>query len=95
MPLNAYLYKIKKVDSARCPACGASHETINHLILECPTYAFEKWPLEQRLRKKRKEMALENILGDSELVKPLVNFLEATHRFTPIQSNENNQNVNN
>ena len=91
IPLNAYLYKIKKVDSARCPACGASHETIRHMLLKCPTYAFERWPLEQRLKKKRKELSLENILGDSEFIKPLINFLEATHRFSPTQNPENNQ----
>ena len=91
IPLNAYLFKIKKVNSARCPACGASHETIRHVILTCPIYVFERWPLEQRLKKKRKEMSLENILGDTEFIKPLVNFLEATHRFTPIQNTENSQ----
>ena len=91
IPLNTYLFKIKKVDSAQCPACGVSHETIRHVILMCPIYAFKRWPLEQHLKKKRKEMSLENILGDTEFIKSLVNFLKATHHFTPIQNTENSQ----
>ena len=83
IPLNAYLYKINKVDSAHCPACGASHESVRHFIVECPIYAFERWPLERRLKRKRKELMPENALGDQELVKSLVNFIEATHWFTP------------
>ena len=40
-PLNAYLHKINKVDSSRCPACDKDQEglsppeTINHFVFNC------------------------------------------------------------
>jgi hypothetical protein len=35
IPLNAYLERFKRTDSARCPACGEAEETVEHFILEC------------------------------------------------------------
>jgi hypothetical protein len=32
-PLNKYLKWIQRVDSSRCPACGADEETIEHFLL--------------------------------------------------------------
>jgi len=82
IPLNEYLKRIKKVDSVRCPSCGASPETVRDFLLECPGYAFERWTLENRLKKKRKTLTLETLLGDADLMIPLANFIEATHRFS-------------
>jgi ribonuclease HI len=82
IPLNKYLKRIKKVNSARCPSCGTSPETVRHFLLKCPGYAYERWTLENRLKKKRKTLTLEHLLGDAELMIPLVNYIEATHRFT-------------
>lgn len=39
MPVNQYLKDIKRVDSARCPACGEDYKTIKHFLLSCPSYA--------------------------------------------------------
>src|SRR5258707_635791 len=33
IPLNSFLKRIKKVDSARCPACGTNPETVRHFHL--------------------------------------------------------------
>jgi hypothetical protein len=44
-PLNNYLKRFKRVDSARCPACRADDETISHYLLICPSYAHERWAL--------------------------------------------------
>ena len=82
IPLNAYLKRFKLVDSARCPACGADAETVSHFLLQCPNYAYERWALEGSLRKRKKELTLENILGDPEAIKPLTNFIDASLRFT-------------
>jgi len=82
IPLNGYLKWIKKVDSARCPSCGTSPKTVRHFLLECPGYTFERWTLENRLKKKQKTLTIENLLGDADLMLPLANYLEATHRFT-------------
>ena len=44
-PLNGYLHWFKRVESARCPACGGARETPEHFILRCPKYAHERWAL--------------------------------------------------
>jgi hypothetical protein len=40
--LNGYLKRIRRVDSARCPACGADDENITHYLLNCLSYAYER-----------------------------------------------------
>jgi hypothetical protein len=82
IPLNKYLKRISRVDSEECPACGAESETVRHFLLECPGYAYERWVLERRLRKRQKEMTIENLLGDAEAIVPLTNFISASGRFT-------------
>ena len=82
IPLNGYLKRFKRTDSARCPACGADEETITHFLLLCPSYAHERWALARQAKKKKKVMSLDVLLGDSSLVIPLANYINATHRFT-------------
>jgi hypothetical protein len=41
-PVNQYLNRIGRVSSARCPACGNKSETVEHLLLRCPNYAYER-----------------------------------------------------
>ena len=81
-PLNQYLKRIGKVDSAQCPACGENEETIEHYLLTCPNYAHERWALTQKAKKLRKQLTLETLLGDKNMIAPLANFIEATHRFS-------------
>ena len=81
MPVNHYLKKIGKVDSARCPACGEEDETVEHYLLSCPSYAHERWTLEQQAKKRSKPLTMEVLLGDKHLIKPLANYIEATQRF--------------
>ena len=81
IPLNSYLEKFKKVDNARCPACGETRESVSHFLLHCPGYAHERWILDQRVRKKNKSLSKESLLGTPELIKPLANFIKASHRF--------------
>ena len=38
VPLNAFLERIKHVDSAQCPACRHAREDVKHFLLECPVY---------------------------------------------------------
>jgi len=80
-PVNYFLKRIGKVDSTRCPACGAEEETIEHYLLTCPSYAHERWALAQQVRKKHKQMTFEAILGDQDLTIPLANYIGATHHF--------------
>ena len=77
-PLNSYLHRFKKVDSARCPACGAQKETVEHFILKCPKFDHERWPLLQKI--KDHTPRLEKILADQKLIAPLFNYIDATER---------------
>ena len=36
VPLNKYLHRFKKVDHARCPACGDQVKTVEHFLIHCP-----------------------------------------------------------
>ena len=82
IPLNGYLKRFKRTDSARCPACGADEETITHFLLLCPSYAHERWALARQVKKNKKRMSLDALLGDPSLIIPLANYINATHRFT-------------
>ena len=83
IPLNSYLKRFKRVDSASCPACGAEDENIVHFLLFCPAYAHERWALARQVKKQRKTLSIETLLGDPNLVISLGNFVHATQRFTP------------
>jgi len=81
-PLNSYLKRFKRMDSARCPACGADEETIEHFLLFCPVYAYERWALARQVKKQRKMISIVSLLGDPKLVTLLGNFINAMQRFT-------------
>ena len=81
IPLNKYLHKFKRTDKANCPACGDENETIAHFLLHCPMYAFERWALAKHVKKRRKELTIETLLGDPELAIPLANYMDGTGRF--------------
>jgi zinc-binding in reverse transcriptase len=78
IPLNSYLYKFKLVDSPRCPACGAAPETIQHFLFTCPSYAYERWPLQQKCKG---TLSLKKIMTDRKLVKTLLRYITATEQF--------------
>ena len=78
-PLNGYLHRFKKVDSARCPACGDQCETAEHFLLRCPKYAHERWPLLVKINRTAPSMT--DILSNQKTIIPLINFLDATGRF--------------
>ena len=87
-PVNQYLKRIGKVDSARCPACGADEETIRHFLIQCPSYAHERWALAKQASKQRKQVTMEALLGTPELAIPLANYIDATKRFSNIDTKE-------
>lgn len=41
VPLNRYLHRIGKSDSASCEQCQDGDEMVQHFILECPAYQWE------------------------------------------------------
>ena len=79
-PLNHYLHKFKKIDSPRCPACGYPKETVEHFLIHCPKYAHERWPLRNRFRGGLPKLS--KMLTNPKLLMPIVNFIEATQRFS-------------
>ena len=78
-PLNSYLHRFQKVDSARCPACGDPHETTEHFLLRCPKFAHKRWPLLALLN--RTTPSLTDLLTNQKAIIPLINYIEATERF--------------
>ena len=78
-PLNKYLHRFKKVDHARCPACGDQVETVEHFLLHCPNFTHECWLLLVKL-KRTVPLTIE-ILSNKNTILSLINFIEATERF--------------
>jgi ribonuclease HI len=78
-PLNNYLHRFHKVDSPRCPACGAPKETAEHFIKRCTGYAHERWLLMREF--KASDPKLEEILSDPEAISQLSKYLTETGRF--------------
>ena len=80
IPLNSYLKRINKVDSVSCPLCGATNKTVWHFLLIHPGY----WALEARLKEKHKHLTYNNILDDVDFFVPLANYINVSHRFSPM-----------
>ena len=78
-PLNEYLHIFKKVDSAQCPACGHPKETPEHYLLQCPSYAHERWPIIRQMGGRPPKIT--QLLSNPKLLAPLANYMEATGRF--------------
>jgi hypothetical protein len=86
--LNSYLHRFKRADKANCPACSEDFKTSSHFLLDCPSYAFECWALERQVKRKKKIMTLEMLLGDPDLALPLVNYIDRTERFKQLLSEQ-------
>ena len=86
-PVNHYLKRIRRVDSARCPACGDEEETTEHFMLRCPIYTHERWALTEKAKKLRKPMDMETLLGKPEMLREVAKFIRATNRFQQPDAN--------
>ena len=80
IPLNAYLHRFKRVESASCPACGHHNETTQHYLLDCPAYAHERWPLITGKSPKNKEYG--KLVGGPKNALPIINYIMATGRLS-------------
>jgi hypothetical protein len=81
VPVNQYLKHIGKVDSARCLACGAEEEMIEHFLLCCHSYEHERWALARQARKQQKHMSMEMLLGTPKMAVHLANYINTTNCF--------------
>ena len=70
-----------QTDKANCPACGHEKETTTHFLLHCIKYDHERWAMSQQVKKSRKKMSLETLLGDPEMAVPIANYVHSTGRF--------------
>jgi len=84
-PINQYLKRIGRVDSARCLACSKDVETVEHFLLNCGNYVHERWALTQHTSKLWKLMMMQTILGHPELAIPLAKYIKAMNRFKDTQ----------
>ena len=75
------LNRIGRASSARCPAYGDESETVEHLLLRCPNYAYERWELDRQAKKRRKPLSLDTLLGCPEMAAPLAKYIKASGRF--------------
>ena len=78
-PLNAYLERFKRVDSARCPACGHPKENTQRFFFDYPAYRHERWALFNYC--KVREPKMKDILNYADMAIPLANYIKATGRF--------------
>ena len=77
--LNKYLHRFGHTDIATCE-CGDSDETVMHYLLWCTRFDRES-------EKLRKEvgiggMKVEKLLGYPKFIKPTLEYIRATKRFT-------------
>ena len=79
VPLNAYLFRFKRKESAQCPACGADKETPQHFLLECPAYAQER----RKIGPKKGELELKfaDVVSNGRKIIALAHYIKGTRRF--------------
>jgi ribonuclease HI len=78
-PLHDHLHRINAVDTASCPGCGSTRETVHHFLMVCPAYN------EQRQRMTagtgRGAMWMGKLLSDPKLTKRVIRYITDTGRF--------------
>lgn len=84
IPLNSYLYNIKKSRTRRCDTCWSTRrmeitETVIHFLFECQTYAAERFDMDRALGRYSRD--LKGILESMKRIKELLKFVGRTKRF--------------
>jgi len=80
--LNEYLHRINKINTAKCE-CGAEKETVEHFLLNCELYDEERDELRRKVG--AQGMKLYTLLGDNQVIRNTVEYIEKTGRFMPEQ----------
>lgn len=79
-PLNRHLFKIKKIETPMCPACGRYEETVMHYLLQCTAYSRQRHNMRATL--KRQTLNMKMLLAQRKNLPALINYVEQTKRFT-------------
>lgn len=82
IPLNQHLHRIRKVDVPFCPNCEKNGkqivESVKHFILECPTYAKERFWLRTKLGRGANSIKL--MMSNEKTMKLLIRYVGKTER---------------
>jgi len=86
IPLNKYLYRIKKIGSDKCTACSQitnreSIESVRHFLFECPAYSNDRRKLDAKLGRNSRD--LKAILSNPKHTMELIQYIGRTKRFEP------------
>ena len=78
--LNAYLKRIKAVDSSLCQSCSEP-ETVDHFLLRCHRFRDARQVLRSKLR--GQPLSLRTLLGMTRNLPALMSYVKATDRLAP------------
>ena len=76
--LNEYLHRFNIIETAECE-CGAEKETVEHYLLNCELYDEERDVLRRSVGAQR--MRIHTLLGDAQIIKQTMEYVEKTGRF--------------
>ena len=79
IPLNFYLHRIKRADSAHCPHCPGRVESIRHFLFECRNYTRAREALKAKAG--RDAFSIRHLLGSPAGTKHLLEYIHGTRRF--------------
>lgn len=88
IPLNGYLFRIAKSETALCQECldieNGVHrlETVNHFLYECAAFEQEREELITKI--KRRHLNLRDIMSSTDRMKALATYVNKTGRFKKI-----------
>jgi ribonuclease HI len=76
--LNKHLARINKSESALCPTCSLSEESVHHLLFECPSHRNARHHLTKALG--RKASSLKFLLNNKKGISEVLKFIGRTGR---------------
>ena len=85
IPLNFYLRRIRKIDSAMCLKCNEIpgvlqvNESISHFLFDCRAYDEARRDLIAKIG--RSSLSLSKIMKNTDKMKALVTYINRTGRF--------------
>jgi ribonuclease HI len=83
VPLNKYLFQIKRADTDKCTACTQITgqqvtETVKHFLFECPAYHQQRHVLDVKLGRNSRD--LQSIFQNVDHTKALIRYIAQTGR---------------
>ncbi|KAF8966739.1 hypothetical protein BDZ97DRAFT_1657193, partial [Flammula alnicola] len=83
IPLNAHLFRLKRVATDKCQACITRQgtpavETVPHYLFECPAYGEERHDLDQTLGRHSRDLAA--IMSNRKGIQEILKYVSRTKR---------------